>query len=116
VARYLELRAAGRLSGAVSVFPDCPAEAWRKVETDPEGRVVRYARHGEAGGAPFEVELYYDEDGALGVARYRAGGGPAREVRLGGAARGDARGIPPGALVPRGAADAAIDAPPRCRL
>ncbi|MFY3746512.1 Fe-S oxidoreductase, partial [Anaeromyxobacter sp. Red801] len=109
-ARWRALRQAGALRGEVVTFTKCDGEAWRKVETDPEGRVVRYARHGRLAGRAFEAELYYAEDGALALARYREAGGPWREVRP----PAPAGGIPAAALQPARAADARADAPPRC--
>ncbi len=114
VARWQALRGAGRLRGEVVTFLDCPGEAWRKVETDAQGQVVRYVRHGLAGGVPFEAELFYAEDGALGAARYREAHGAWRELRLPGASAGAA--IPAPALDPGHASEAAADAPPRCRF
>ncbi|ABC80008.1 anti-sigma factor family protein [Anaeromyxobacter dehalogenans] len=109
-ARWRALRQAGALRGEVVAFTDCDGEAWRKVETDAQGRVVRYARHGRLAGRAFEAELYYGEDGALALARYREAGGPWREVRP----PAPAGAIPAAALQPARAADARADAPPRC--
>ncbi len=114
VSRWRALREDGLLRGEVVTFLDCPGEAWRKVETDPQGRVVRYARHGVAGGVPFEAELFYGEDGALGAARYREASGAWRELRLAGANAGQE--IPAPALDPGQASEAAAGAPPRCRF
>lgn len=100
VHRYEALRAEGRLSAEIRTFPGCAGEAWRKVERDPEGRVVAYVREGTIGGARFRAEAIYGEDGRL--ARARA-------LPLGGGAAPDA-----GVLVPGDAASAGIDAPPRC--
>lgn len=116
VARWQALRAAGRLRGEVVTFLECPGEAWRKVESDPQGRVIRYVRHGLAGGVPFEAELFYAEDGALGAARYREASGAWRELRFPGGWAAPADHIPPPALEPARAGDAAADAPPRCRF
>lgn len=114
VARWRALRAGGLLRGEVVTFLDCPGEAWRKVETDPQGRVIRYVRHGLAGGVPFEAELYYAEGGALGAVRYREAHGDWRELGLPGASAGPA--IPAPALDPDHASEAAAGAPPRCRF
>ena len=84
------------------------------VEQDENGRVVKYTRRGSEGGAPFQVELYYGEDGLLGAVRYRAGDG-VHELRLGAAAPDALRaGIPPWALEPSRSAEAGPGAPPRC--
>ncbi|BDG03790.1 anti-sigma factor family protein [Anaeromyxobacter oryzae] len=115
VARWQHLRAAGQLRGAIATFPGCDGESWRKVEEDPQGRVVKYARHGTAGGVPFEAELYYAPDGALRVVRYREEGGAWHEARLPGAAvPAGIEGIPPGVVAPLRATDAGIEAPGRC--
>lgn len=116
VARWQALRASGRLRGEVVTFLDCPGEAWRKVESDPQGRVIRYVRHGLADGVPFEAELFYAEDGALGAVRYREASGAWRELRFPGGWAAPAGHIPPPALDPARAGDAAADAPPRCRF
>jgi hypothetical protein len=109
--RYAALRAQGALQGAFATFPGCAGETWRKVEKDGAGRVVKYSRHGTLGGVAFEAELFYAEDGALRAARYRPAGGTWREARLG---AGGAEGIPAAVLEPARAADAGVDAPPRC--
>jgi hypothetical protein len=114
LARWQALRDAGRLRREAATFPDCPGESWREVEADPEGRVVRYARRGRAGGAPFDAELYYGAGGALEVVRYREARGPWRELRLPVAPGADAA-IPAAVLEPRRASEARADAPPRCR-
>jgi hypothetical protein len=96
--RYEDLRRSGLLRGEIRTFPGCEGEAWRKVERDPDGRVVSYTCEGDLGGRRVRIEAVYGPDGA-----------PARvTVR-------DARTMAPleGATpwVPR-AAEA--DGPPRC--
>jgi hypothetical protein len=114
VVRHRRLELAGGLQVSTAAFPGCVGESWREVAVDAGGQVVRYVRRGVRGGAPYEAQLYYGEDGALGAVRYAAGG-RVREVRLGPASGAmDAEGIPPAALEPRRAADAALGAPPRC--
>ncbi|ACG71484.1 Fe-S oxidoreductase [Anaeromyxobacter sp. K] len=110
LARWRALRQAGALRGEVVTFTDCDGEAWRKVERDAQGRVVRYVRHGRLAGRAFEADLYYGEDGALALVRYREEGGPWREARP----PGTDGAIPEAALRPARAADARADAPPRC--
>ncbi|ACL63612.1 Fe-S oxidoreductase [Anaeromyxobacter dehalogenans 2CP-1] len=110
LARWRALQQAGALRGEVVTFTDCDGEAWRKVERDAQGRVVRYVRHGRLAGRAFEADLYYGEDGALALARYREEGGPWREARP----PGTDGAIPEAALRPARAADARADAPPRC--
>jgi hypothetical protein len=113
LARYQALRQAGRLRGEVVTFESCEGERWRKVETDPEGRVVRYARHGvTAAGAPFEAELYFGEGGALDALRYREGDGPWAEDASGAGVRAA---VPDGVREPARATGATAGAPPRCR-
>jgi hypothetical protein len=118
VARHAQLRAAGRLRAATASFPGCPGESWRRVESDPRGRVVKYTRRGRAEGVPFEVELFYGSDGMLRAARYREGDGPAHLVHLPepGSAAGAAGAVPRAVLDPPRAEEAALDAPARCRL
>lgn len=104
-ARYEALRAAGQLRGEVRTFPGCSAEAWRKVETDPDGEVVRYVREGSFDGRRLRVEHLFDASGALVEAA---------AVDLDDA---DGRRTPARALgldVPRRAVDASADARPRC--
>jgi hypothetical protein len=64
ILRYEDLRRSGRLRGEVQTFPGCEGEQWRKVERDPEGRVVSYAREGLLGGRRVRVEAVYGPDGA----------------------------------------------------
>ncbi|HTN50984.1 MAG TPA: zf-HC2 domain-containing protein [Anaeromyxobacter sp.] len=109
--RHRRLRDAGRLRAEAVVFQACPGEAWRKVETDPEGRVVAYLRGGTLAGKPFEAELYYGEDGALGAARFRAGEGPWSTYRLPAAPGAD---VPAPLRGPTRAEEATLAAPPRC--
>jgi len=113
IARHERLRAAGKLHTATASFRDCPGEASRQVERDDEGRVVKVTRRGTVDGTPFEAEQFYGEDGLLGAVRYRAAGA-VRELHLGGPGAAAAGGVPAFALEPRHAADATLDAPPRC--
>jgi hypothetical protein len=62
--RYDELRRAGLLRGEIRTFPGCDGELWRKLERDPEGRVVSYAREGLSGDRRVRVEAIYDPAGA----------------------------------------------------
>jgi hypothetical protein len=64
VLRYQQLRGAGSLRGEIQTFPGCEGEAWRKVERDPAGRVVSYAREGLLDGRRVRVEAIYGPDGA----------------------------------------------------
>jgi hypothetical protein len=106
LASYGFLRSAGRLRGEIRTFTDCPGEAWRKVETDPDGRVVSYVREGTIGGRRLRVEAIYGADGRLARTRVRDLADAAAPVR-------DARpGEVPG--TPEDAAAATADAPPRC--
>jgi hypothetical protein len=98
VLRYDELRRTGRLQGEIRTFPGCDGELWRKVERDPDGRVVSYAREGFAGDRRVRVEAIYDPDGA-----------PARVAVKDAATSAPIVGMTP--WVP--AADDA-DGPPRC--
>jgi len=96
-----------RPRSGTATFAGCPGEASREVEVDDRGQVVRYLRRGVLGGTAFEAELLYGEDGLLAEVRYRAGG----EERLW---RPGGTGVPAALLTPRRAADAGLDAPPRC--
>ena len=98
--------APGRRAGTAT-FAGCPGETSREVEVDDRGRVVRYLRRGVWSGIAFEAELLYGDDGLLAEVRYRAGG----EERVW---RPGRTGVPAALLVPRRAADAGLDAPPRC--
>lgn len=103
LARYGALRAAGALSGEVRTFPGCEGEAWRKVERDAGGRIVKYVREGRVSGVRVRVEHLFETDGRLALVK-------ATDLDRGGA-------IDPGALgltLPRDAAEADPDAPPRC--
>jgi hypothetical protein len=106
LARYGALRSAGRLRGEIRTFTSCPGEAWRKVETDPDGRVVSYVREGTIGGRRLRVEAIYGADGRLARTRIRDLADPAAPLRD--AAPGEAPGTP------EKAAEASADAPPRC--
>jgi hypothetical protein len=104
LARYSELRAAGLLSAELRTFTDCEGESWRKVERDPEGRIVRYVREGRVAGRRVRVEHLFGADGGLAAVRVR-------DLDRGGAV------IAPGALglsTPRDASEAGPDAEPRC--
>lgn len=98
VLRYQELRGAGRLRGEIQTFPGCHGEVWRKVERDPDGRVVSYAREGLVGGRRVRVDVVYGPDGA-----------PARVTVRDAVTMAPLDGTAP--WIPR-AADA--DGPPRC--
>jgi hypothetical protein len=104
-ARYDALRAAGQLRGEIRTYPGCEGEAWRKVETDPQGRVVRYVREGRLDGRRLRVEHLYDEGGALVEAE-------AVDLDAAGAGRTPARAL--GLDVPLRAEAAAAGAAPRC--
>jgi hypothetical protein len=104
LARYARLREAGRLRGEIRTFTDCEGEAWRKVETDPSGRVVKYVREGRIGGQRLRIEHVYAEDGALSSATVRDLDEPGAPVDA------DALGL----VLPPRASDAGIGAPPRC--
>jgi hypothetical protein len=68
LARYEALRREGALAGEIRTFPGCEGEAWRKLERDPAGRVVKYVREGVIEGRRLRIEHLYGEDGALEVA------------------------------------------------
>ncbi len=100
VARYEALRAEGRVHAEERTFPGCTRELWRRVERDPEGRVVSYAWEEVVGTQRLRLEAVYGPDGKL--ARKRAF---------------DARTSAPEAFVKfrvPPAASVDIDAPPRC--
>ena len=114
IARHDRLNAADQLRRTTASFPGCLRETSRVVEQDEKGRVVKYTRRGSESGAPFQVELYYGEDGLLGAVRYRAEDG-VHELRLGAAPPEALKaGIPPWALEPFRSAEAGPGAPPRC--
>jgi hypothetical protein len=69
VARYDELRRAGRLRADFRAFPGCPREPWRRLERDPEGRVVSYAWEILAGARRLRLEVVYAPDGSVARAR-----------------------------------------------
>jgi hypothetical protein len=69
VARYEELRRSGRLRAEVRVFPACPREPWRRLERDPEGRIVSYAWENLAGSRRLRLEAIYAPDGSLAARR-----------------------------------------------
>jgi hypothetical protein len=64
VARRDALRRAGRLRTEVRTFPGCDGELWRRVERDPDGRAVSYAREALLGGRRVRIEVIYRADGA----------------------------------------------------
>jgi hypothetical protein len=116
IARHARLQLAGQLHATAAEFRDCPAESSREVEQDAGGRVVKVTRRGLLHGRPFQVEQFYGEDGLLGAVRYSANGA-IQELRfgaLGAAAASTVGGVPASVLTPRRAADAGLDAPPRC--
>jgi hypothetical protein len=76
--------------------------------------VVKYVRHGERQGVPFEAELFYGADGALRVVRYREDGGQWREVRVPAGGEGVSGAVPPDVMQPRRAEDARAEGAPRC--
>ncbi len=65
VARYEALRSAGRLSVEERTFPGCTHELWRRIERDPEGRVVSYAWEEMVGTQRVRLEAVYGPDGKL---------------------------------------------------
>ncbi len=98
VARHEALRRAGRLRAEVRTFPGCDGELWRRVERDPDGRVVSYAREALLGARRIRVEVIYADDGA-----------PAQVRVLDAASSAPIAGSRP--WVP---AAGDVDAPPRC--
>jgi hypothetical protein len=114
IARRARLRAAGRLRAVTRAFASCAGETARTVELDERGAVVAVTRRGTHQGAPYQLELFYAEDGRLAAARWSSAG-RVHEVRASPpGALASAAGIPAGALLPERAADAGPDAPPRC--
>ncbi len=112
VARWESLRASGKLHAEVRTFSGCDpaarfAESSRKVERDPQGRIVRYEMRGSTEGAPYEAEGFYDAAGVLRVERWRREGGEVTERRH--PASGPAK-----TRLPARASGASIDAPGRC--
>lgn len=103
-ARAAELRDADGLRAEIRTFPGCEGESWRKVETDPAGRVVRYVREGRIDGRRLRIEQVFDRDGALARVEVRDLDRP--EARI----EADALGI----RLPERAEEARPDAPPRC--
>ncbi|HEX9242856.1 MAG TPA: zf-HC2 domain-containing protein [Anaeromyxobacter sp.] len=59
LARYEALRREGRLRVETREFPGCPSESWRRIERDPEGRIVSYAWRSEW----YRIEVVYGPDG-----------------------------------------------------
>jgi hypothetical protein len=85
-------------------FPGCEGELARTVETDAQGRVVRYVREGTIGGRRLRIVQSFRPDGAPAsttAVDLGAGGAPV-----------DARAL--GIALADRAEDASIDAPPRC--
>jgi hypothetical protein len=69
VARYEELRRSGRLRAEVRAFPACAREPWRRVERDPDGRIVSYAWESVSDGRRLRLEAIYGPDGSLALKR-----------------------------------------------
>ncbi|HYD43248.1 MAG TPA: zf-HC2 domain-containing protein [Anaeromyxobacter sp.] len=114
IARHQRLSLAGELRTATRAFPGCAAEASRAVEADTAGEVVKVTRRGAVAGKPFVLEQFYEEDGTLGAIRWSSEG-RVHELRLGAAGpTGAVAGVPAFALEPARAAEAGLDAPPRC--
>lgn len=98
------IRAPARSGAEVRSFPGCEGETLRRVERDPEGRLVRYVREGRIGGRRLRIEHVYGPDGALAGATVRDLDAPGALL--------DARTL--GLALPARAEEAGIDAPPRC--
>ncbi len=99
LARYEELGRTGRLRAEVRSFPGCAGELARRLERDPEGRVVSYAWEAMLGDRRVRYEVVYAADGS--VVRASAVDAATGEIE-----RATVR--PP----PLRAID--LDAPPRC--
>jgi len=99
--RHTALSAPGPL---VRTFERCAGESRRIVETDPQGRVVRYVREGTIARRRVRIDHVFRPDGALDAASVQ-------DLDAGGAAL-DARAL--GIVLPARAEEAGIDAPPRC--
>jgi ribonuclease E len=97
------VRAEGALRGEIRTFPGCEEESWRKVELDPDGRVVKYVREGRIAGRRVRIDHAYGPDGTLVSAS-------ARDVERGEPL--DPRSL--GVALPERAEEAGPDAPPRC--
>jgi len=69
VTRYEELRRSGRLRAEVRAFPACAREPWRRVERDPDGRIVSYAWESVSDGRRLRLEAIYGPDGSLALKR-----------------------------------------------
>ena len=69
VARYEELRRSGRLRAEFRSFPGCAREPWRRIERDPDGRIVAYAWEALAGTQRLRFEAIYAPDGTLASKR-----------------------------------------------
>jgi hypothetical protein len=65
VARSEALRAEGRRRAEVRTFPGCDRELWRRVELDPDGRVVSYAWEERVGARRIHFEATYAPDGTV---------------------------------------------------
>jgi hypothetical protein len=98
------IRAPARPGAEIRSFPGCEGETLRRVERDPEGRLVRYVREGRIGGRRLRIEHVYGADGALAGATVRDLDAPGALL--------DARAL--GLALPARAEEAGIDAPPRC--
>jgi hypothetical protein len=113
VARWVSLRASGKLRAEVRSFSGCDpdvarfTESFRRLERDPQGRVVRYQVRGSTEGTAYEAEGFYDAAGVLRVERWRYEGGEVKERRH--PASGPAK-----TRLPERASGARIDAPGRC--
>jgi hypothetical protein len=113
VARWESLRSAGKLRAEVRTFSGCDpdvtrfTESFRRLERDPQGRVVRIEMRGSTEGRPYEAEGFYDAAGVLRVERWRYEGGAVTERRH--PASGPAK-----TQLPARANGARIDAPGVC--
>jgi hypothetical protein len=98
------LRDEGSPRAEVRTFPGCEGETLRRVERDPQGRLLRYVREGRIDGRHLRIEHVYRPDGALA-------GATVRDLDASGALLdADALGLE----LPSRAEEAGIDAPPRC--
>lgn len=97
------LRASEAPTAEVRTFEGCEGEALRRVERDAEGRLVRYVREGRIAGRRLRIEHVYGPGGAIARAI-------ARDLDSGALLDAGALGIE----LPARAAEAGIDAPPRC--
>jgi hypothetical protein len=65
LARYEALRREGRLRVESRDFPGCPAELARRLERDPEGRIVAYSWDVADGPRRVRLQAIYGPDGAV---------------------------------------------------